>query len=278
MSAPSCECGCGGETSGREGVRFIVGHNQREPGRNEEIVRRHLEEGEHFECIAADHGVTRERVRQIVRAAGVTVEDSREALIKGRIGRKKATGAGYVLVFRPGHPRADDKGYVLEHIVVAEGAIGRALRGGEVVHHANGQKDDNRPENLQVLSRAEHARVHNLRWTTDALLDAMRWLALMLGRTPRNSDINEAAGGISHMHFVHHFGSIRTAQQEAGLRPNKPLVSAPALTPMFRKQHGHLARFDTLDDLLATLHNGLPTEHERANVEERETTKRRAVS
>ena len=46
------------------------------------------------------------------------------------------------------------------HDVLAEGILGRPLEENEVVHHVNGDKHDNREENLQVMDRAEHGRLH----------------------------------------------------------------------------------------------------------------------
>ena len=47
-----------------------------------------------------------------------------------------------------------------EHILVAEKKIGRRLHVNEVVHHINGNKLDNSPENLEVITRSEHATMH----------------------------------------------------------------------------------------------------------------------
>lgn len=55
---------------------------------------------------------------------------------------------------------------VHEHRVVAENLLGRALRKGEIVHHRDGNKRNNAPENLVVFpSAADHSRHHaELRW------------------------------------------------------------------------------------------------------------------
>lgn len=68
---------------------------------------------------------------------------------------------GYIVLWMPQHHRADAKGYVKEHIIVAEQKIGRKLRDNEVVHHINRNKKDNRPENLAVMTRSQHSRLHN---------------------------------------------------------------------------------------------------------------------
>jgi len=83
--------------------------------------------------------------------------------------------AGYVMRRVPEHPRAKrNGGYVFEHVLVMEEMLGRFLVAGETVHHLNGVKDDNRPENLELWTRPQPAGVR----ARDALAWGIRMVAL----------------------------------------------------------------------------------------------------
>ena len=49
-----------------------------------------------------------------------------------------------------GHPNADSKGWILEHRLLMSQHIGRPLIDNENVHHINGDRQDNRIENLEL--------------------------------------------------------------------------------------------------------------------------------
>lgn len=75
-------------------------------------------------------------------------------------GGRTTTDAGYIMLYQPDHPNAFHGKYVFEHRLVAEKKLGRLLREDEVVHHADGDKKNNCPDNLIVMTRSEHARIH----------------------------------------------------------------------------------------------------------------------
>lgn len=74
----------------------------------------------------------------------------------GRVG----DGNGYMLIAAPTHPRAV-RGYVLEHILIAEKALGRFIPESIEIHHFNEVRSDNRGGNLVICEdRDYHCLLH----------------------------------------------------------------------------------------------------------------------
>lgn len=78
------------------------------------------------------------------------------------------------MVRLPDHPRARTNGYVFEHILVMESALGRHLRRDESVHHRNGVRDDNRLRNLELWIRPQPSGIR--------VEDAIAWAREILER------------------------------------------------------------------------------------------------
>lgn len=135
--------------------KYGIERNQR---RRTESYREELEgliaKGLNGEQIGDEMGISGTYVYMLAKEFGFQIVDNYH---KGfRISHN-----GYRLIRIPGHSESDKAGYVKEHRVIAEKMIGRRLLENEVVHHKNGDKLDNREENLEVMMKADHTSKHH---------------------------------------------------------------------------------------------------------------------
>jgi len=91
----------------------------------------------------------RGRVRQF--AWGHNASKGRVEIVRGRTYYHDRT-----------HPRANSTGRVLRSWVAVEAALGRPVAPGEDVHHRDGDRGNDAPDNLCVLPHGEHASLHHL--------------------------------------------------------------------------------------------------------------------
>ena len=103
---------------------------------------------------------------------------------------------GRTLLHSPEHPFCSKDGYVLRYRIVAEKKLGRYLEPKEIVHHINGDHTDDRPENLEVMTRGEHMRLHDS-------LKGRRFIPSKKGRWSYNFDNCIECGTFEKKHGGH---------------------------------------------------------------------------
>lgn len=118
-----CECGCGSPTTLARKTNSKAGYTKGQPLR---FLNWHRPQG--------------------------------EQALTWQGGRRKTT-AGYIQIYMPGHPRATHNRVVFEHVLLAEHALGGPLPPRAVVHHVNGERDDNRNVNLVLCQDTAYHRL-----------------------------------------------------------------------------------------------------------------------
>lgn len=109
----------------------------------------------------------------------------RKGQLNAPVGARQKHSNGYMMIKMPGNPGAYKTGWMLEHRYVMEEFLGRALNDDEHVHHKNGDRSDNRLENLELWSgkkdppgqrQIDRAKDLVLKMSADQRSEFLSWL------------------------------------------------------------------------------------------------------
>jgi len=139
---------------------------------------------------------------------------------RGKSGTGHITTDGYKVVSVNGRS-------VFEHVLVAEQVYGGSLPKGAIVHHVNEVRDDNRPENLLICSRAYHVALHT-RMRARAACGNPDWVRCWICKTyddPKRMYVHSSGSGSWHRHC---FNGKYLLARRSEYRHRKRLAAAPA--------------------------------------------------
>lgn len=133
-----------------------------------ELFKLYIGEQKSQNDLSAKYGVSNVIIARYLKKYKIPVRDHKTAnhvnntsfRNKNWRGGRKITPEGYITIYDPIHPRAINGTYVYEHRAVMEKHLGRYLEKDEHIHHINGNRLDNRIENLKKLTSSEHAKIH----------------------------------------------------------------------------------------------------------------------
>ncbi len=144
------------------GIKGQVAHNKI-PMDEDELVREYVSDRRAVWRIAKKYGCTIQAIYGRLAALGVERRNGGDANRGTQAGENNPNWGGGRTVDGAGYPvvRVGVGVYEREHRLVAAEKLRRPLRDSETVHHINGNRSDNRPENIVVLpSQSEHMKLH----------------------------------------------------------------------------------------------------------------------
>lgn len=141
-----------------------------DPNRHQELLQS-IAEGLTANELAALFEVDAETIRKFARRRNLSIQRQNQSMEShpSWTGGTTTDRDGYILqrvdrcgpygyLIRAGRPE-DKRGYALQHRIVAHDMLGRPLHPNEVVHHIDGNVQNNAPDNLSVFStNAEHLK------------------------------------------------------------------------------------------------------------------------
>lgn len=144
--------------------------------RGDATIRQMAADGEPLSVIARAVGTNKRHVKAYILAQQIPYTFHGKGMAMERNprwrGGRIVDQDGYILVKAPDHPNCDRHRYVREHRLVMEQVLGRFLTPDEVVHHIDGDKQNNHPDNLQVYGSnpdhlAETLKGQRPQWTSE---------------------------------------------------------------------------------------------------------------
>lgn len=142
---------------------YYRSHKPNASWQNKDWLEKQYKLGKSFATIGKESGVGATTIEYWFKKFNLTPRPAPyTGLTKGSLNPSWKGGRikvyGYIMISAPDTPR----GYAYEHRLMAEKMLGRPLTKQEVVHHKNGIRDDNRPENLEIFpSHASHKTVES---------------------------------------------------------------------------------------------------------------------